>query len=629
VETSAREELRDNLSRFVRSRWFEPPFSGPHFTELLLDAFERMENGEKGGSLLPPGQPLDLFVTVTDFHGHPERVRLHSPAEILELEHRKLISFRDPGVRGEARSLGDVEGLTFAARATASFPGAFPPFQASELDKVLGARERTWPGRDKFMATTFPRRTSAGMDPTDAPLLDGSILNNAPFGPAIRALRERPAHREIDRRFVYIDPKPGIRSIGYAGNVDLTRPPGFFATIIRSLADIPREQPIRDDLEHLQGLSARTRRLGHVVDGMRPAVDAAIEKVIGSQQLKRRASPERMRQWRQKANAAAVAEAGFTYPAYAHLKLSHTVDQMATLFAQLGGQADEDRGDRVRKEVWRHIRRAGIDRIRPTPSVKEAEKDTFVQFLRRFDLGFRSRRLRFMIRRINEWSDLAGPDHTAEAEDLKRSLYELLAPFLDRRSLAYYGPWVRGPARSAHENPAAVIEAYGDALGLTAFDALSDTRLSAIIEGGLSPGLRTTLLSAYLGFPFADMAMFPLLQGEGLDEFDEIRIDRISPDDATSIREGGVQATLKGIRFNSFGAFFSRTYRENDFLWGRLHGFDRLIDIVASSLPEGKFLPPGFIADLKKRAFRAILDSEAPRLTKIPDLIEALRKEIG
>ena len=76
-------------------------------------------------------------------------------------------------------------------------------------------------------------------------------------------------------------------------------------------------------------------------------------------------------------------------------------------------------------------------------------------------------------------------------------------------------------------------------------------------------------------------------RSEGLDEFDPIKVDRISPDDAVAIREGGTTATLKGIQFNSFGAFFSRAYRENDYLWGRLHGADRLIDIVVSTLPEG------------------------------------------
>ena len=44
-------------------------------------------------------------------------------------------------------------------------------------------------------------------------LIDGSVLANAPFRPAIAALEKRPARREVDRRFVYIDPKPGMKSV--------------------------------------------------------------------------------------------------------------------------------------------------------------------------------------------------------------------------------------------------------------------------------------------------------------------------------------------------------------------------------------------------------------------------------
>lgn len=627
VEREARGELKAKVSRFIRSRWFEPPFSGPHFTELLLDAFEKMASGPKGQPLLPAGQPLDLFVTVTDYHGYPERIRLNSPPEVMEVEHRKLISFRDKGERGESRQLGDIPGLVFAARATASFPGAFPPFRTRELDDVLARRGMRWPSRAAFLTRVFPRRSAAGIDPVDAALLDGSILNNAPFAPAIAALRQRPAHREIDRRFVYIDPKPGIRSIG--SRVDTTKPPGFFSTIIRSLSDIPREQPIRDDLENLAGISSRVRRLGHVIEGVRSAVDEAVEEVIGRRQLRSRVTPARMAEWRAQANADAVARAGFTYPAYAHLKLSQVVEEMARLIAALGGHVEKGGADRVRRELWRHVRSSGIDRVTRTTRPKDAEHDEFVQFVRRFDLGFRIRRLRYLLRRVTEWSDAADAMLAQEVEQLKGALYDLLAPYLDRRRQGFFGPWVREPAATANEDPAPAVHAYGEALGLTAFDTLADVRLSEMILCCVTPELRAELIKAYLGFPFYDMATFPLLQGEGLDEFDEIKVDRISPDDAKSIRAGGAQATLKGIRFGSFGAFFSRAYRENDYLWGRLHGADRLIDIVVSSLPEGINLPAGFVADLKRQAFRAIMKAEAPRLKAVPELIDELCKEIG
>src|SRR3546814_8074583 len=81
------------------------------------------------------------------------------------------------------------------------------------------------------------------------------------------------------------------------------------------------------------------------------------------------------------------------------------------------------------------------------------------------------------------------------------------------------------------------------------------------------------------------------------------------------MRSGGAEGTLKNIEFNSFGSFFSRAYRENDYLWGRLHGADRLIDIVLSALPPGQHLAPGMAATYKRQAFHAILDEEEERLT--------------
>jgi len=76
-DPAVRAEVRAKLSRFVRSRWFEPPFSGAGFTRLLYDALDAMERGTRTPPLLPPGHPLDLFVTTTDFYGYPEHLPLN------------------------------------------------------------------------------------------------------------------------------------------------------------------------------------------------------------------------------------------------------------------------------------------------------------------------------------------------------------------------------------------------------------------------------------------------------------------------------------------------------------------------------------------------------------------------
>jgi hypothetical protein len=180
----------------------------------------------------------------------------------------------------------------------------------------------------------------------------------------------------------------------------------------------------------------------------------------------------------------------------------------------------------------------------------------------------------------------------------------------------------------AEQDPTSALAALARLLDLAPLDDEADLRLSEAFSI-LSKADRRVLILAYLGYPYYDVATLPLLQGEGLDEFDPIKVDRISPNDAVAIRKGGPQASLKGLQFNSFGAFFSRAYRENDYLWGRLHGADRLIDIVISSVPEDKRMSTETAAALKREAFQAIVAEERPRLRNIGGLFAELDREIG
>ncbi|MEE4349304.1 MAG: patatin-like protein [Pacificimonas sp.] len=624
VEAGARNELREKLSRFVRSRWFEPPFSGERFSRFLLEAFHAM-HGDVGAPLLPERQPLDLFVTVTDFFGAERPLLLNSPPVVEEVEHRKTIAFRDGGAGRRAAYLGSAASLASAARATASFPGAFPPFQAREMEAVLDARGETWDDRDAFLAAVFPNRP-ADESLVDIPLLDGSILNNAPFGPALAALKNRPAYREVDRRFVYIDPKPGIRSIGVGRRPD-TGPPGFFTTILKSLSDIPREQPIRDDLEALGARSRRAARMQTVLSGMAKDTDRAITAALGARVFGSKPSPAKLGTLRNQATSMAAERAGFTYPAYARLKLIHVQAELAQALMTGEGADDPLARERLLLEVAEWCRKAGVDDIVRVAKPKEAARDRYIGFLRRFDNRYRIRRLRYMIRQLGTLDGSAvEPEIAASAERARAALFEMLGPWLDREQASFARTLFDG---ATDAGIAERIERLGAGFDLAELDEETERRLSVLVcAAATAPSVRRVLLRAYLGFPFYDMATFPLLQGEGLEEWGEIKVDRISPDDAPFLRAGGAETTLKGIRFNSFGAFFSRAYRENDYLWGRLHGAERLIEIVASSLPADA-RPAGAALDgLKQRALLAILDAEAARLTTIPDLIETLRAEL-
>ncbi len=542
LDPETRDEIHDKLTRFVRARWFEPPFGGEVFSRLLLKAFDAMASLPAGPRLLPDGQPLDLFVTVTDFRGHPETLRLNSPPEIAETEHRLIFQFRD--APGERVALGDANDLIFAARATASFPGAFPPFTVAELDRVLGQEKRQWPGRDIFLSRVLPARETTI-------LIDGSVLANAPFGPAISALQTRPARREVDRRFVYIDPKPGIRSVKINRGGEAVVP-GFFATIFGALSDIPREQPIRDNLEAIAGRSDRIRRTRRIIEAIRPEIEATVDKMFGRTFSLANPSPARLAKWRSMAEAQSAQSSGHAWSAYQRLRVENA-----------GGGAQQG-----------------------------------AKYLENEDVAYRSRRLRFVSRQI---AALADEDAAANLENIRIAVFQQLAKLFDLRDVD---------------------------VDLTRFDADTDIALSKAIAATPKHARRGPLL-AYLGFPFYDVATYPLLQGTGLDEFDTIKVDRISPDEAQSIRKGGARATLKGIQFNSFGAFFSRAYRENDYLWGRLHGAERLIDITLSTLPPGIAFPAVKVTRIKQAVFEAILDEEAQRCTAIAQLIDQLRLEVA
>ncbi|HEY0270464.1 MAG TPA: patatin-like protein [Sphingomonas sp.] len=623
IEPAQRAEVRGKLAAFVRSRWFVPPFGGPGFTTTILEALEAIEATPAGPPLLPDGQPLDLHVTVTDFHGHPERLRLHSPEEVVETEHRLTLSFIDRGHPNPGgRRIADLAELTFAARATASFPGAFPPFLVGELDAVLAARGRAWPGRDAFLARALPRQWAAGLA-EEAALIDGSVLANAPFSPAVDALRNRPARREVDRRFVYIDPYPGNRIMQLGKSRKAA--PGFFQTIFGAMSDIPREQPIRDNLEAIEGRSARIARMLAITRAIRPEVEKAVEDALGSTFWLAWPTPARLTGWRDKAQDRAAKAAGYAFASYGHLKLSGVVEEIAVLLRGLAGPEASLELAAVRDAVRGEFARQGL--FEPHAIGPSGTRPDVAGCYRDHDPRFRIRRLRFLARRVEEMEqsgELARP----ASQTMREALFEALAPYLARGMDDYFDEAVRAAARAAISDPAPALALLAEARGLAALDTAADALLAAAFAA-LPRAERRALLLAYLGFPFYDIATLPLLQGEGLDEFDPVKVDRIAPDDATAIRGGGAEVSLKGIQFNSFGAFFSRAYRENDYLWGRLHGADRMIDIVASTLPDGATLPPGAIATLKRDIFRAILAEERERLTSVPELIEALTREIG
>lgn len=618
VAKETRAEVREKVSKLVRGRWFEPPFSGGNFSTLLFDALKAMEASELERPLLPPGHPIDLFVTATDFRGHMELLRLNSPPVVEETEHRLPIAFSGQAPVDAGRPIANLLELTMAARSTASFPGAFPPLQTREIDRLAKERNETWSGRDAFLKRIMPVHYREGTA-DQISLIDGSVLVNAPFGGAMKALDGRPAQREVDRRFVYIDPRPDRY-----GTVkeDATSPVGFFAAIFGSLSTIPREQPIRDNLEQLERQSRDADRLKRIVAGLRPEVEAAVDKLFGRTLFLNRPTPPRLKNWRKKAQQAAAENAGYAYHSYAQAKFTSIIERLAKVTLQAAPQLGLPDSGPIEAALRRELEARGLTSL---AEPKGGANEAAIAFFREHDIGFRLRRMRLLARRLSrDWD--ADPSISDDALDLAReTIFKILGLYFDREQAELLGEGFESIALNVLSQPGKVLEHLAAARDLPAVDEIAEDMLAQAMEE-MPKNLRRRMLLTYLGFPFYDVATFPLIRNEGLTEYDAVKIDRISPDDARSIRKGGTRATLKGTEFYNFGAFFSRDYRENDYIWGRLHGAERMVDLIASTLDEPT--PDELLTDFKRRAFFAVLQEEREAGQCKPALIEQLWSEL-
>ena len=105
--------------------------------------------------------------------------------------------------------------------------------------------------------------------------------------------------------------------------------------------------------------------------------------------------------------------------------------------------------------------------------------------------------------------------------------------------------------------------------------------------------IQTYLWRYFSQFDDFDQIGFPILYGVEEGESDLVEVIRISPEDATTLinerrerknsADGVGRRKLAGTALHHFGAFLDRTWRQNDIMWGRLDGAERL---VTSLLPE-------------------------------------------
>ena len=625
---------------------FRSPVRGGAMAQWLFGALEGMDEGghDPAGirSLLDDRHLLELYVTITDFYGYDRQLQLADPHTIHEGRHRHALAFTyQPGVRDDFTRDGNG-GLAFAARTTSSFPGVFPPVSFEAFQQWVPDAKLT-----PFAERCFRVYALAGADPRSTQFVDGGVLDNKPFGWAIDAISRRRADFEADRRLLYLEPDPGETRLADGAEPPPRRTaPTPLKSIAGALAGMPREEPILDDILAVNAHNERVRRLQDVIVTSWEPVAQVVEDALGPMDsLPSDPDIDTMTAWSKTMHERTIEESGVAYATYVRLKISGTVDAYAdTVCRVCEFPSDSNHAVLARLTTRALARNLGYFEPAVTPT------DAQLAFLRNFDLGFGERRLLFVIAAVRWWyRDLreGKPDipPRAELDEAKRILYDAVEKLRDTADGSAYPEELVAAVRSAFPDGSvrdfiadegldgiAFAKAHGDTLNavagqLAAFNNATLDGFSAKLFVELNrvardwpPARRRDLLVRYLGFPLWDVLLYPIQHGANVGEKDHVDVVRLSPWEASILRTTA-HDKVKGRKWGHFWAFFDRSARENDYLWGRLDGAAELVGLVL-----GKQHPDYRAWCLQ--AFGAILDEEAGALTSIKDTVEALKKEV-
>lgn len=668
-------KVKEKLPALLNIWDLKPPFDGKHLLGLVYDGLKAMGTVNYH-SLLPRGHKLELFVTLTDFYGYKRSILLNDPPVISELEHRHNLKFSYfKKTTEDAHSViesdfddNDLPSLSFAARATSCFPGAFPPAQLRETDHFLKERGLVWQKKDDFIKNNFKEYTRAGVNPELTSFLDGSILNNKPFDKAIAAIHDRPAFREVNRRIIYIDPSPEKLKAKATG-----APPTMLNTIKGAMSDIPMNEPMHDDLAEIHDHNQKVITIKAVVDSVKPSVQKLVYEV-SPKKFNKTNTADQLAEWRNLASARAVTEAGYSYEAYARLKIRSTVGGLTKRIADI---CDLPPGGKERRRIFsmfqcwvlkdaigtsllygdqQDIRKSGLFQWTNSFIKKTKSLDTlpyWVNFIVNFDIDYQKRRIQFLIQELNE-QYTEYPDHVRELDDCKMSLYQVLEdikhssnldglsdeqlsnireivkkiidfPFTDdmtcKKNLSHL--------KDHEDDMVKLLNTLCPVIGLDAIRDETDKLIVHQLNSSWTEPFKQNLITSYLGFAFWDVITFSIMGAKAIGEFDEILVNRISPNDDLSLKSDPLEMPLKGTAMKSFGAFFSREDRENDYLWGRLNGAERLIDLLYRQAQSEGLSDRFDLTQIKKRAFTSIIAAEKEYLKSVPDLFEKIETRIN
>ena len=239
--------LRDPLDRDAPSL-----FRGD---ERLLAGVKTALEGATGNGSGPPDHPVHCTITGTTINGEVTAYADHFGAVIPDVDHRARFTFRRGEVgapQGESwpdhfASAVALDQMALAARSSASFPVAFEPSYCPV------AHDGSPPGAD----TTHPNMDGVASFTASRWVIDGGVLVNTPFRPALDAIATLPATKDVRRVLAYVVPDPAAAE---SQPDDRTKLPAPLTVATDAGSRLPRVQSIGRELEEISENNKEVRR---------------------------------------------------------------------------------------------------------------------------------------------------------------------------------------------------------------------------------------------------------------------------------------------------------------------------------------------------------------------------------
>ncbi|MFE3653748.1 DUF3376 domain-containing protein [Streptomyces sp. NPDC059152] len=178
--------------------------NGDTFATEVRNALHRIEESPEGST-----HPVTLFVTATALDGRDRSYRDGFGTEFQVRDHRRLYRFQQENSSEHlGYELDDRQEWKFTERSVAHFTGANSPALVNAARATAGFPVAFRP------VSEFPMLDHRVMpDPElDFPascVIDGGVLNNAPFGPVLHEITRRTLDVPMKRVVVYVVPSIG------------------------------------------------------------------------------------------------------------------------------------------------------------------------------------------------------------------------------------------------------------------------------------------------------------------------------------------------------------------------------------------------------------------------------------